>query len=121
MGRPPVLLVMEDIELSCGGVVDELSVELVADGRGEVELRACLVDLLSVLGRLFDGIDPLPAVLVVNGEFELCASVVDELFVGLVNGIFPPLVLLGKGGVKLCVSVIEELLVELVDSDFPLL
>jgi hypothetical protein len=111
---------MEGIEPSCAGVVDELSVERIADGivldlwpplvlveGGGVELGVGLVDPLSV--GLLDGLVPVPVL--VNGRVELCTSAVDELFAGLVP----------KGGAGPCVSVVEGLFVGLVDIDFPLL
>jgi hypothetical protein len=96
---PPPVLVTEGIELgiSCPGVVDELSIELV------------------------DGI-VLLLVLVEGGEVELCAGagVVNELFIELVDGTVPPPALV-RGVVELCVSVVGVLFVGLVDSIDPLL
>src|ERR1700735_4669037 len=101
---------MEGIEPLCAGVVDELSVERIADGivldlwlplvlveGGGVELGVGLVDPLSV--GLLDGLVPVPVL--VNGRVELCTSAVDELFAGLVP----------KGGAGPCVSVVEGLCV----------
>ena len=112
---------MEGIEPLCAGVVDELSVERIADGivldlwlplvlvveGGGVELGVGLVDPLSV--GLLDGL--VPVLVLVNGRVELCTSAVDELFAGLVP----------KGGAGPCVNGVEGLFVGLVDIDFPLL
>ena len=96
---PPPVLVTEGIELgiSCPDVVDELSIEPV-DG----------IVLILVLA---DG-----------GEVELCAgaSVVNELFIELVDGTVPPPTLV-RGVVELCVCVVGVLFVGLVDSIDPLL
>ena len=103
---------MEGIEPSCAGVVDELSVERIADGTIVLDLWLPLVLVgggVELGVGLLDGLVPVPVL--VNGRVELCTSAVDELFAGLVP----------KGGAGPCVSVVEGLFVGLVDIDFPLL